>query len=51
MRHAAFRMDADTRDRWLRHMRAAVNDLHLDLDHEGQLWLYLERAVFSLAPA
>lgn len=50
MRHAAFRMDADTRDRWLRHMRTAVDDLRLDPAHEAQLWAYLERAAFSLAP-
>jgi hemoglobin len=50
-RHAPFRMDADTRDRWLRHMRAAVDELRLDPDHETQLWAYLERAAFSLAPA
>jgi hemoglobin len=51
MRHAAFRMDTDTRDRWLRHMRRAVEDLQLDPDHETQLWADLERAAVSLAPA
>jgi hemoglobin len=51
MRHAPFRMDADTRDRWLRHMRAAVDELRLDPNHETQLWAYLERAAVSLAPA
>lgn len=48
MRHAAFRMDSDTRDRWLRHMRRAVDDLHLAPYHRAQLWAYLERAAFSL---
>jgi hypothetical protein len=28
MRHAAFRMDADTRDRWLRHMRIPSIERH-----------------------
>jgi hypothetical protein len=32
-------------------MRIAVDDLHLAPDHEAQLWAYLERAAFSLAPA
>ncbi|MHA6797625.1 globin domain-containing protein (plasmid) [Pseudonocardia bannensis] len=50
MRHAAFRMDADTRERWLRHMRTALDGLDLDPRHEQQLWTYLERAAHSLAP-
>ena len=47
MRHAPFRMDADTRDRWLQRMHAAVDDLHLPPAHEAQLWTYLERAAVS----
>ncbi|SOC47847.1 hemoglobin [Blastococcus aggregatus] len=35
MRHATFRMDEDTRDRWVRHMRAAVKDLRLSADPRG----------------
>lgn len=50
MRHGGFRMDADTRDRWLRHMRAAVDDLGLEPRHATELWTYLERAAFSLTP-
>jgi hemoglobin len=50
MRHATFRMDTDTRDRWLTHMRTALDDLHLAPAHQDQLWAYLERAAFSLAP-
>lgn len=47
-RHARFRVDADARDRWLRHMRVAVSELHLAPAHESQLWDYLERAAWSM---
>lgn len=47
-RHAPFPIDADARDRWLTHMRAAVTSLHLPPIHESQLWDYLERAAWSL---
>lgn len=48
MRHAPFRVDADARDRWLTHMRAAVTSLHLPPVYESQLWDYLERAAWSM---
>jgi hemoglobin len=48
MRHAPFRVDSDARDRWLRHMRRAVDSLHLAPMHEAVLWDYLERAAHSL---
>ena len=48
MRHAPFKVNPDARDRWLRHMRVAVDDLGLAPIHEAQLWDYLERAAFSL---
>ena len=32
------------RDAWLHHMRAAVEGLHLDPEHEAELWAYLENA-------
>lgn len=48
MRHAPFRVDPDARDRWLGHMRAAVNSLELAPMHEAVLWDYLERAAHSL---
>jgi hemoglobin len=48
MRHAPFRVDADARDRWLRHMRAAVDFLDLDPPLEAILWDYLERAAWSM---
>ncbi|WP_166851959.1 globin [Isoptericola sp. BMS4] len=48
MRHAPFKVNPDARDRWLRHMRVAVDDLGLSPMHEAQLWDYLERAAFSM---
>lgn len=48
MRHVPFKVNADARDRWLTHMRAAVQSLHLPPMHESLLWDYLERAAWSL---
>ena len=48
MRHAPFPVDPDARDRWLGHMRAALDSLELAPLHEATLWDYLERAAHSL---
>lgn len=48
MRHAPFHVNPDARDRWLRHMRVAVESLDLAPLHRAQLWDYLERAAFSM---
>lgn len=48
MRHAPYKVNPDARDRWLRHMRAAVDQLDLAPLHRAQLWDYLERAAHSL---
>ncbi|QZN86746.1 globin [Cellulomonas sp. C5510] len=48
MRHAPFPVDTDARDRWLRHMRDAVDALDLAPLHREVLWDYLERAAHSL---
>ena len=48
MRHAPFAVDSDARDRWLRHMRAAVTSLDLPPVLEATLWDYLERAAWSM---
>ena len=48
MRHAPFKVNPDARDRWLRHMRDAVDSLGLDPGLEGVLWDYLERAAWSM---
>ena len=48
MRHAPFRVTPDARDRWLTHMRDAVESLHLPPLQESVLWDYLERAAWSM---
>jgi hemoglobin len=48
MRHAAFHINPDARDRWLGHMRSAVATLALSPMDEGELWDYLERAALSM---
>jgi hemoglobin len=48
MRHAPFRVNPEARDRWLTHMRAAVESLHLAPINESLLWDYLERAAWSM---
>jgi hemoglobin len=48
IRHQPFRVNPEARDRWLRHMRAAVNGLGLSPLHENMLWDYLERAAHAM---
>ncbi|RPF22334.1 globin [Myceligenerans xiligouense] len=48
MRHMPFKVNPDARDRWLKHMRTAVDALELAPVHEAELWDYLERAAFSM---
>ena len=48
MRHAPYQVDTDARDRWLAHMRTAVETLDLAPLPKAELWDYLERAAHSL---
>jgi len=48
MRHMPFHVDPDARDRWLRHMRTAVDEAQLSPLHESTLWDYLERAAYAM---
>jgi hemoglobin len=48
MRHAPFQVDRAAHDAWLRHMRAAVDEIALAEDHERQLWDYLVYAAASM---
>ena len=48
MRHAAFKVNPAQRDRWLTHMRAAVDAVGLPPLYEAELWAYLERAAFAM---
>ena len=41
-------INPDARDRWLAHMRAAVDELALPPVHEATLWDYLERAAYAM---
>lgn len=48
MRHQPFAVTPEARDRWLLHMRAAVDALELSPLHESMLWDYLERAAHAM---
>jgi hemoglobin len=48
MRHMPFQVNPDARDRWLRHMRVAVDSLDLPPLHEATLWDYLQRAALAM---
>ena len=48
MRHAPFAVTTAARDRWLFHMRHAVDQLELPDDVRNQLWSYLELAAHSM---
>ncbi|QTG80331.1 globin [Arthrobacter crystallopoietes] len=48
MRHQPFKVDFDARDRWLNHMRKAVDSLELPPLYEQTLWDYFERAAHSM---
>lgn len=48
MRHLPFHVNPDARDRWLRHMRTAVDELALPPLHEATLWDYLHRAAYAM---
>lgn len=47
-RHVAFTVNPDARDRWLAHMRAALDSIELPPLHHETLWDYLDRAAHSL---
>ena len=48
MRHAPFPINPEARDRWLVHMRAALDSLKLAPLDDAMLWDYLERAAHSM---
>jgi len=48
MRHASFKVNPDARDRWLGHMRAAVDTLELSPLDDATLWDYLDRAAHAM---
>jgi hemoglobin len=48
MRHVHFAIGEAERDAWLRHMRAALDELALEEAYDAQLWDYLVMAAHSL---
>jgi hemoglobin len=48
MRHMPFTVNPDARDRWLTHMRAAVDTLALPPLQDATLWAYLDRAAHAM---
>ncbi|WP_426521209.1 globin [Diaminobutyricibacter sp. McL0618] len=48
MRHMPFKVNPDARDRWLTHMREAVDSLDLPPLQHATLWDYLERAAHAM---
>ena len=48
MRHAPYAVTPAARDKWLEHMRAGVDELHLDPEVDDRLWSYLVSAAHSL---
>lgn len=48
MRHAAFKVNPEARERWLTHMRAALDRLELSPLDDGEMWDYFERAALSM---
>lgn len=47
-RHVAYKLNPDARDRWLAHMRTALDSLQLPPLHDETFWGYLDRAAHSL---
>ncbi len=48
MRHAPYAVGEIARDRWLLHMRAAVDEQHLDPELDAMLWTYLSNAAQAM---
>jgi hemoglobin len=47
-RHFPFKVNPEARDRWLAHMRVAVDELQLSPLDDVTLWDYLERAAHAM---
>ena len=48
MRHDPFKVNPDARERWLSHMRRALDTLELSPMDDGEMWDYFERAALSM---
>jgi hemoglobin len=47
-RHVPFKVNPDARDRWLAHMRTALDAAELSPLHHAAFWDYLERAAHAM---
>lgn len=48
LRHQPYKINPDARERWLRAMRLAVDELALPPLLEAELWAYLDRAATAM---
>ena len=48
MRHSPYVIGVDAHDRWLAHMRVAVEARNMDPEDEAELWGYLASAAFAM---
>ncbi len=48
MRHIPFHVNPDARDRWLQHMRAAMDEVQLSPMHDEMMWDYFSRAAHAM---
>lgn len=48
MRHMPFHVNPDARDRWLQHMRTALDEVKLSPMHEAAIWDYFDRAAHAM---
>ena len=48
MRHSPFKVNPEARERWLTHMRRALDTLHLSPLDDDEMWDYFERAALSM---
>lgn len=51
MRHAPYAVTPTQRDRWLTHMRDAIDSLDLPEEHAAELWAYMERSAHFMVNA
>jgi hemoglobin len=48
MRHVPYKVDADARTRWLKCMRAALDEVQLPPLYDGMMWDYFDRAASAM---
>lgn len=48
MRHVPFHVNPEAKERWLLHMRAALDEAQLSPMHDAAFWDYVERAALAM---